>query len=78
MFKPLCYSALAGVAQWVGASSHKPEGHRFYAWSGHKPKLPILSPLRALTRGNPSTFLYLPTLLTLKAMKKCPWVRGKK
>ena len=31
--------ALASVAQLVGASSHKPKGHRFDSQSGHMPRL---------------------------------------
>ena len=31
--------ALAGVAQFVGTSSHKPKGHRFNSQSWHTPRL---------------------------------------
>ena len=49
--------ALAGVAQLVGASSHRPKGHGFDSQSGHIPRLWVLSPVPACARGNRSMFL---------------------
>ena len=42
--------ALAGVAQLVRVSSHKPKGHRFDSWSGHLPRLQVQSLVWARTR----------------------------
>ena len=39
--------ALAGVAQLVGASSHRLKGRRFDSWSGHTPRLQVWSQVGA-------------------------------
>ena len=45
------YTALASVAQLVGASSHKPKGHRFNSKSGYVPRLWVWFPVKACTGG---------------------------
>ena len=40
----------------VGASSHKPKGCKFNSWSGHMPRLWVLSLVRVHLRGNQSVF----------------------
>ena len=49
-FKKFPDPTLAGVAQLVGASSHKPKGCRFDPWSGHMPGLRVGSPVGACKR----------------------------
>ena len=49
--------ALAGVAQLVRVSSHKPKGHRFDSQSGHIPSLQVPSLVRTHTRRKRSMFL---------------------
>ena len=49
--------ALAGVAQLVRASSHKPKGHGLDSWSGHIPRLGVQSLVRVHMRGNGLMFL---------------------
>ena len=44
--------ALAGEAQFVGASSHTPKGWGFDSWSGHIPKLQVQSSGGACVGGN--------------------------
>ena len=48
--------ALAGVAQLVGASSHKLKGHRFDSRSEHTPEVRVQSLVGACMRGNQSVF----------------------
>ena len=48
----LCITALAGVAQFVGALSREPKGRGFDPWSVHIPRLPGLVPVGAHTRGS--------------------------
>ena len=60
--------ALAGAAQSVGASSHKPKGCGFDSWSGHMPGLQVPSPIQGSYESNQSMFLshidvFLPTSL---------------
>ena len=45
------------VAQFVGASSHTPKGCGFDSQSGHRPRLHVLSPIRAHKGGGWSVFL---------------------
>ena len=42
----------AGVAQLAGASSCKPKGRGFNSWSGHMPRLWVLTPVGVHARGN--------------------------
>ena len=49
--------ALAGVAQLVGASPHKPKGHVFDSRSGYMSRLRVQSLVRTQTRGNRWMFL---------------------
>ena len=80
-------SALASVAQLVGASSHTQKGHGFDSWSGHMPRLWVQSSIGACTAGNPSMFLShtgnsslsLPPLpLSLKSMVEISSGKDKK
>ena len=76
--------ALAGMAQLVGASSHNPKvvgsissegaylGCRFNPWSRCLQEATNQCCSLALM------FLSLPSSLSLKAMRKCPWMRIKK
>ena len=50
-------SALASVAQVVGASFSKTKGHGFCSMSGHMPRLRFWSLVGARTRGNQLMFL---------------------
>ena len=50
-------TALAGVAQWAGASAHKQKGRRFDSWTGHMPRLQVWFPVGVHTRGNRLLFL---------------------
>ena len=47
LFIKICTQALAGVAPLVGVLSYKPNYQRFDTRSGHKPGLPVQSPVRA-------------------------------
>ena len=74
-------SALAIVAQVVGASSHDLKGHEFDSWSGHIPRLQVRSLVGEPMEGDQSMFfccIDVPPSLSLKTMKKCPQVRIKK
>lgn len=55
-FLDVCFNvyiiALAGVAQWVGATAHAPEGPGFDSRSGHIPRLQVLFPVLLSTGGN--------------------------
>ena len=51
-------TSLAGMAQLVGASSHKAKGRRFNSRSGYMPGLPVQSQVRASTRSNQLMFLF--------------------
>lgn len=52
-----CSSALARVAQMVGASSHRLKGCGFYSHSGQAPRLGVRSPVAASMGGSQSVFL---------------------
>ena len=45
-------TALASVAQLVGASPHKWKSQEFNSWSGQMPGLWVWSPVGAHSRGN--------------------------
>ena len=71
------------VAQLVGVLSHRPKVLKFDSWSGHIPKLWVQSiPGWSTYERQPINVclsLPLPTLpFSLKATKKCPWMRIKR
>ena len=65
--------ALAGVAQLVGASSHRPKGHGFDSQSGYMPRLWVWSLVGAHMAGNQSKFLSLSLSLPspISKVKEC-------
>ena len=69
--------ALANVAQ-CGVSACTPKGCGFNFQSGHMTRLQVQSPVGEPTRGNLLKFLcHIDVSLSLKEMKKCPWMRIK-
>ena len=51
------HTAPAGVAQWLGALSRTPNGHKSNSQVGHMPRLWVWSLAGAPMRGNRSMFL---------------------
>ena len=59
------FQPLAGVAQLVGASPHRPKVCRFDSGSGHIPRLQVQLPVRVPTRSNHQCFSILSLSLSL-------------
>ena len=92
-YQPCIYSmkgfiALTGMAQLVGASSHRLKDCGSNSQLGHIPRLWVRSSVGACTRWQPiyaslthrCFSLCLPLPLFLKAMRRCPraWIKKKK